>query len=63
MAVEKAYRCDVCGELRKPEDLTRHGIRHLDERPEDAENVDVCRDCARGRFISDLHEIAAGRGQ
>ena len=41
MAVEKVYRCDLCGELVERGELVRAGVRKLDDRPEDADNVDV----------------------
>lgn len=41
MAVEKVYRCDLCGEFVERGELKRLGVRGLDDRPEDADNVDV----------------------
>lgn len=45
MSVEKVYKCDLCGEFRKRDQLIRLGVRTLDDRPEDANNVDVCSTC------------------
>lgn len=52
MAVEKAYRCDLCGELVHRDALRRLGIRTMDDRPEDADNVDVG-PCCYGKPITD----------
>lgn len=41
MAVEKVYRCDLCGEFVERGELVRLGVRRLDDRPEDADMVDV----------------------
>ena len=42
MSIEKVFRCDVGGEHRKRDELIRFGVRRINERPEDAENIDVC---------------------
>jgi hypothetical protein len=41
MAVEKVYKCDLCGEFVERGELVRLGVRKLDDRPEDADTVDV----------------------
>lgn len=41
MAVEKVYRCDLCGEFVDRKELKRLGVRGLDDRPEDSDTVDV----------------------
>ena len=56
MSVEKVFKCDVGGEFRKREELIRLGVRGLDERPEDADNVDVCAE-HRTRPISEVIAI------
>ena len=58
MSIEKVYKCDLCGEFRQREQLVRLGVRLLDERPEDAENVDACLAC-RDRPVSDVAGAAA----
>ena len=58
MSVEKVFKCDVGGEFRKREELMRLGVRGLDDRPEDADNVDVCDEHA-GRPVSEVLAIAA----
>lgn len=60
MAVEKIYTCDLCGQQRPQADLIRLGIRGLDERPEEAENVDVGT-CCRGRPVNDVAAVLAAR--
>ena len=41
MAVEKVYKCDLCGEFVQRGELMRLGVRKMDDRPEDADLVDV----------------------
>ena len=57
MSVEKVFKCDVGGEFRKRDELTRLGVRTMDDRPEDAENVDVCGEHA-ARPISEVLAVA-----
>ena len=59
MSVEKVFKCDVGGELRPRAELTRLGVRSMDDRPEDADNVDVCAEHAQ-RPISEVLAVAAG---
>ena len=53
MSVEKVYKCDLCGEYRTRGDLMRLGVRGLDDRPEDVDNVDVGT-CCRDKPVSDV---------
>ena len=57
MAVRKVYGCDLCGQERDRAELMRLGVRGLDDRPEDADNVDVGPCCA-GKPVSDVLAIA-----
>jgi len=59
VSVEKVFKCDVGGEFRPRAELTRLGVRSMDDRPEDADNVDVCAEHA-GRPISEVLAVAAG---
>ena len=58
MSVEKVFKCDVGGEYRPRGELTRLGVRSMDDRPEDADNVDVCAEHAQ-RPISEVLAVAA----
>ena len=58
MSVEKVFKCDVGGEFRPRGELTRLGVRSMDDRPEDADNVDVCAEHAQ-RPISEVLAVAA----
>ena len=58
MSVEKVFKCDVGGEYRPRAELTRLGVRSMDDRPEDADNVDVCAEHAQ-RPISEVLAVAA----
>jgi hypothetical protein len=63
MAVEKVYRCDLCGEFVQRAQLARLGVRGLDDRPEDADLVDVG-PCCTGKPVSDVLAVARdGRQQ
>jgi hypothetical protein len=53
MAVEKVYKCDLCGEFVPRDALRRLGVRTLDDRPEDADQVDVG-PCCHSRPVSDV---------
>jgi hypothetical protein len=57
MGVRKVYGCDLCGQERDRGDLTRLGVRGLDDRPEDADNVDVG-PCCQDKPVSDVLAIA-----
>lgn len=50
MAVEKVYKCDLCGEHVARDALRRLSVRTLDDRPEDGDNVDVGPEC-RGQPV------------
>jgi hypothetical protein len=58
MSVDKVFRCDICGEIRQRGELVRLGARLMDERPEDADNVDVCGDC-QARPIAEVVGVMA----
>jgi hypothetical protein len=58
VSVEKVFKCDVGGEYRPRAELTRLGVRSMDDRPEDADNVDVCAEHAQ-RPISEVLAVAA----
>ncbi len=62
MSVEKVYKCDLCGEYAQRGGLSRLGVRTLDDRPEDAENVDVCARCG-DRPVGEVLAAAAGMRQ
>jgi len=53
MAVEKVYKCDLCGELVPRGQLTVIRAGTPDDRPEDATRVDAGPEC-HGRPIADL---------
>jgi hypothetical protein len=59
VAVEKVYRCDLCGEMVARDQLVRLGVRRLDDRPEDADMVEVGPCCGQ-RPVLDV--IAHGEG-
>jgi hypothetical protein len=59
VAVEKVYRCDLCGEMVARDQLVRLGVRRLDDRPEDADMVEVGPCCGQ-RLVLDV--IAHGEG-
>ena len=58
MAVEKAYKCDLCGEFVHRDALRRLGVRTMNDRPEDADLVDVG-PCCYSRPVSDVLGHAA----
>lgn len=58
MGVNKVYVCDLCGQPRARGELTRLGVRSLDDRPEDADNVDVGA-CCREKPVSAVVAFAA----
>ena len=53
MAVEKVWKCDLCGEFVHQDALRRLGVRTLDDRPEDADIVEVG-PCCWGRPVNDV---------
>ena len=53
MAVEKVYKCDLCGEFTDRAELRRLAVRTLEDRPEDADMVDVG-PCCKDRPVSDV---------
>lgn len=58
MAVEKVFVCDLCGVQCPRSELTRLGVRGYDDRPEDADYVDVG-PCCQVRPVSEVITIAA----
>jgi hypothetical protein len=58
MSVGKVFKCDIGGEICDRGDLMRLGVRAMDDRPEDADNVDVCQEHAT-RPIHDALAVAA----
>jgi hypothetical protein len=46
MATSKVWTCDLCGKPVDRADLVRLGVRTADDRPEDADVVDVGKCCA-----------------
>lgn len=55
----REYQCDFCGSLVHRDALTRLGVRRMDDRPEDADNVDVCPACQPVRPVTDVILFAA----
>lgn len=55
MGVSKVWTCDLCGQPKAREELMRLGVRALDARPEDADNVDVGTCC----LFSPVGEVLA----
>lgn len=55
----REYLCDLCGGQVHPDALTRLGVRGMGDRPEDADNVDVCPSCAAERPAGDVILTAA----
>ena len=53
MAVEKVYKCDLCGEFVHKDALRRVGVRTIDDRPDAADWVDVG-PCCYSRPLSDV---------
>lgn len=62
MAVEQAYRCDLCGELVHKDALSRLRAGQLDWRPEDFTPVDVCPGCC-AKPVTDVLAKAAERNE
>jgi hypothetical protein len=57
MGVSKVYTCDLCGQPRPRGELMRLGVRELEDRPEDADNVDAG-PCCWDKPVSDVLVIA-----
>jgi hypothetical protein len=57
MAVSKVYSCDLCDQDWSRKEITRLGVRGFDDRPEDADLVDVGPCCA-GKPVSDVIAVA-----
>jgi hypothetical protein len=57
VAVEKVYRCDLCGEQVERGELVRLGVRKLDDRPEDADVVEAGPCCGQ-RPVLDVIALA-----
>ena len=62
MAVSKVYSCDLCDQEWPRAELMRLGVRGLDDRPEDADNVDVG-PCCHGKPVDDVLAVAAAARQ
>ena len=58
MAVEKAYKCDLCGEFCKRSEFRRIAVRTADDRPDGATWVDIGPEC-HGRPVSEVITQAA----
>ena len=58
MAVEKVWKCDLCGEFVSTNALRRVGVRTVEDRPDAADWVDIGPEC-HGRPLSELLTIAA----
>lgn len=62
MAVERAYKCDLCGEFASKDDVRRVLVRHVEDRPDGAAWMEVGPEC-HGRPIGDLLMKAVELGQ
>ena len=58
MAVEQAYRCDLCGEYVHRDALRKLAVRNISDRPEDGDRVDVG-PCCYDRPVRDVIAHAA----
>ena len=58
MAVEKIWKCDLCGEFTPAGTLRRVAVRLISDRPDGADWVDVGEEC-HGKLIGDLLAVAA----
>lgn len=58
MAVEKVWKCDLCGVFVEKDELRRLGVRTVADRMEDADVVDVGPEC-HSRPLSEVLVIAA----
>ena len=58
MGVHKVWTCDLCDQEWSRAEIMRFAVRGPDDRPEDADNVDVGL-CCRDKLISDVIAIAA----
>lgn len=53
MAVEKQFRCDLCGEIMRKDSVRVIRVGTLEDRPDAGERIDVGPEC-EGRPVSDL---------
>lgn len=60
MAIEKHYKCDLCGEYAHKDAIRRLGVRTWSDRPEAAEVIDVG-PCCCARPILEILSAAAAR--
>jgi hypothetical protein len=60
MAIEKVYRCDLDGELTTKDAIRRVGVRLTEDRPDNADWLDIG-PCCYSRPIGDLIIKAAER--
>lgn len=58
MAVEKVWKCDLCGEFAHKDAIRRLAVRTVADRPEDADWVDVG-PCCYQQPVSDVLTLAA----
>lgn len=58
MAIEKVYKCDLDGEFVAKDAVRRVGVRIIEDRPENADWLEVG-PCCYGRPIGDLMAKAA----
>ena len=58
MAVEKVWKCDLCGEFVHKDLLRRVAVRTVEDRPDAADWVDIGPECHQ-RPVSELLVLAA----
>ena len=58
MGVSKVYTCDLCGQSWERAELMRLGVRHPEDRPEDADYVYVG-GCCHDKPVSHVLKIGA----
>lgn len=57
MAIERVYKCDLCGEFVAKPDVRRIGVRITEDRPDNADWLEVG-PCCRKRELGDLLDKA-----
>ena len=58
MAIEKVYKCDLDGEFVVKDQVRRVGVRIIEDRPDNADWLEVG-PCCHVRLVGDLIEKAA----
>jgi len=58
MAIEKVYKCDLCGEFITKFEVRRVGVRIIEDRPDNADWLEVG-SCCYERRLGDLMDKAA----